>query len=91
MQTQARNVGLKQASHAWYTNIDNYFTRLGFIKSEADENLYHIVVKGKVLIIVLYFDDLILIGDETLVKYFKEVLVREFEMKDLELMHYSLL
>eukprot|EP00253_Pinus_taeda_P018011 PITA_18011 len=40
--------------------IDNYFTRLGFTKSEADANLYHIMVKGKQWIIVLYVNDLIL-------------------------------
>ena len=55
---------LKQAPRAWYTQIDNYFTGLGFTKSEADENLYQIVVEGKLLIIVLYVDDLILTGDE---------------------------
>jgi len=49
--------GLKQASHAWYSWIDNYFTGLGFTKSEAYENLYQIVVEGKILIIVLYVDD----------------------------------
>ena len=32
--------GLKQAPRAWYTRVDNYFTGLGFTKSEADENLY---------------------------------------------------
>eukprot|EP00253_Pinus_taeda_P010236 PITA_10236 len=37
--------GLKQAPHAWYTRIDNYFTRLGFTKSEVDENLHNIVVE----------------------------------------------
>eukprot|EP00253_Pinus_taeda_P023272 PITA_23272 len=37
--------GLKQAPCAWYTRIDNYFTGLGFIKSEVDANLYHIMVK----------------------------------------------
>jgi len=26
--------GLKKAPHVWYTKIDNYFTRLGFTKSE---------------------------------------------------------
>jgi hypothetical protein len=56
--------GLKQAPHAWYTRIDSYFTRLGFTKSEADANLYQFVVEGKLLIIVLYVDDLILTGDE---------------------------
>ena len=59
--------GLKQAPRAWYTRIDNYFTGLGFTKSEADANLYHIMVEGKILIIVLYVDDFILTGDEQLI------------------------
>jgi len=56
--------GLKQVPHAWYTRIDNYLTSLGFTNSEADANLYHISVEGKLLIIVLYVDDLILIDDD---------------------------
>jgi len=60
--------GLKQAPYACYTRIDSYFTRLGFTKIEADANIYHIVVEGKLLIIVLYVDDLILTGYEKLVK-----------------------
>eukprot|EP00253_Pinus_taeda_P016916 PITA_16916 len=81
---------LKQAPHAWYTRINNYFTFLGFTKSEADANLYHIMVEGKPLIIVLYVDDLILTGikvwqkdGEVFVsqgKYANEIL-RRFHMK----------
>jgi len=56
--------GLKQAPCAWYTRIDNCFARLGFTKSEVDANMYNIVVEGKLLIIILYFDDLILIGND---------------------------
>ena len=37
--------GLKQTPHAWYTQIDSYFTILGFTKNEADANLYQIVVE----------------------------------------------
>ena len=68
--------GLKQAPRAWYTRIDSYFTGLGFSKSEVDANLYHIVVEGKLLIILLYVDDLILIGDEKLTKPCKEDLAK---------------
>eukprot|EP00253_Pinus_taeda_P020849 PITA_20849 len=82
--------GLKQAPRAWYTWIDSYFTGLGFSKSEADPNLYQIVVEGKLLIIVLYVDDLILTRDELLILSCKEDLAREFEMKDLGLLHYFL-
>jgi len=44
--------------------IDSYLTGLGFTKSEADAALYHILVEGKLLIIVFYVDDLILTCDE---------------------------
>jgi len=67
------------------TRIDSYFTGLGFSK-----NLYHTVVEGELLILVLYANDLILIGDEKLIKSCKEDLAREFEMKDMGLMHYFL-
>ena len=48
------------------------------------------LVDGKLLIIVLYFDDLILRGDEKLITSFKEDIPREFEMKDMGLLHYFL-
>ena len=70
--------------------IDSYFTGLGFTKSEADANLYQIVVEGKLLIIVIYVDDLILKGDEQLIHSCKADLAKEFEMKDLGLLHYFL-
>eukprot|EP00253_Pinus_taeda_P003701 PITA_03701 len=50
------NVGAPTSQH----RIDNYFTDLGFTKSEADANLHYMVVEGKLLIIVLYVDDHIL-------------------------------
>ena len=81
---------MKQAPRAWYTRNRNYFTELGFTKSEVDADLYHIMVEGKPLIIVLYVDDLILTGDDHLIKYCKEDLAREFEMKNMGLMLYFL-
>lgn len=57
--------------------IDSYFTRLGFTKSDVDVNLYQIVVEGKLLIIFLYVNDLIMTGDDKLIVfqggYFKRV------------------
>ena len=82
--------GLKQAPRAWYTRIDNYFIGLGCTKSEVDANLYQIVVEGKLFIIVLYVDDLILTSDEKLIHSCKEDLAREFEMKGMGLLHYFL-
>eukprot|EP00253_Pinus_taeda_P033913 PITA_33913 len=70
--------------------INNYFTGLVFTKSEASANLYHIMVEGSQLIIVLYVDDLMLTGDDQWIMSFKEEFAREFEMKDMSLMHYFL-
>jgi len=82
--------GMKQAPYAWYTKIDSYFTGFAFMKSEVDANLDHIVVERKMLIIILYVYDLILTSDEKIIKSCKEDLAREFEKKDMGLMHYFL-
>jgi hypothetical protein len=82
--------GLKKSPHAWYIQIDSYFTRLGFTKSEADANLYQIVVEDNILIIVIYVDDLKLTGDDQMIHSCKEHLAKEFEMKDMGLLHYFL-
>jgi hypothetical protein len=82
--------GLKQAPRAWYNVIDNYLLGMGFTKSEADSNLYYILVWGEPLILVLYVDDLFMTGLEKLIADCKRDLAAEFEMKDLELMLYFL-
>ena len=81
--------GLKQAPRAWYSRIDNYLREMGFKRSEADHNLYFLT--GEVpLILVLYVNDVFLIGEERLIGDCKSNLVVEFEMKYLGLMHYFL-
>ena len=54
--------GLKQAPRAWYSRIDSYLQRMGFQKSEADPNLYFIMVGDDPLILLLYVDDLLITG-----------------------------
>lgn len=63
---------------------------MGFIKSEADSNLYYVMVGGEALILVFYVDDLFLTGSPRLIEDCKRDLAAEFEMKDLGLMHYFL-
>ena len=82
--------GLKQAPRAWYKRIDTYLQKMGFVKSEADANLYYLMVGGEILILVLYVDDLLLTGSVRLIVDCKRNLAEEFEMKDLGLMHYFL-
>jgi hypothetical protein len=82
--------GLKQAPRAWYSRIDTYLQQMGFEKSEADPNLYYIVVGEDPLILVLYVDDIFITGVERLIDGCKQSLASEFEMKDIGLMHYFL-
>jgi hypothetical protein len=82
--------GLKQTPRAWYSRINSYLLSVGFVKSEADSNLYFSLVSDDPLILVLYVDDLFLTGSEKLIEECKESLALEFEMKDIGLMHYFL-
>ena len=82
--------GLKQAPRVGYARIDGFLTSLGFIKNVVDSNLYFKVVDGFPVILILYVDDLFLIGNEKLIAGCKEELSREFEMKYIGLMHYFL-
>ena len=63
---------------------------LGFTKSKADSNLYYKVEGDRLVLLLLYVDDLFLTGVEELISETKEKLSSEFEMKDLGLMHYFL-
>ena len=63
---------------------------MGFTESDVDPNLYYKAVNDEPLILVVYVDDLFLIGNEKLILWCKKKLTSEFEMKDLGLMHYFL-
>ena len=60
------------------------------MKNAADPNLYFKVVDGFSVILILYVDNLFLIGSEKLIAGCKEQLSKEFEMKDIGPMHYFL-
>ena len=55
-----------------------------------DSNLYYKVEEGNHVILLLYVDDLFVIGMDVLIVDTKRKLASEFEMKDLGMMHYFL-
>jgi hypothetical protein len=67
--------GLKKAPRAWYGRIDNFLMSLGFTKSIADYNLYFKVMNDELVILLLYVDDLFLIGEENIITECKKNLV----------------
>ena len=56
---------------------------MGFVKSDAYANLYYLVVEGDPIILVLYVDDLLLIGSLGLIEDCKRNLATKFDMKDM--------
>ena len=63
---------------------------MGFTKSKADSNLYYKVEDGNPVILLLYVDNLFVIGMDGLIDDTKRKLAVEFEMKDMGMMHYFL-
>ena len=82
--------GLKQAPRAWYSRIDSYLQRMGFQKSEANSNLYFIMVGDYPLILLLYVDDLFITWEEIPIAACKKDITSEYEIIDIGLMHYFL-
>ena len=63
---------------------------MGFQKSEADPNLYFIMVGDDPLILLLYVDDLFITGRERPIAACKKDLAAEYEMTDIGMMHHFL-
>eukprot|EP01018_Ginkgo_biloba_P028622 Gb_03615 [translate_table: standard] len=56
--------GLKQAPQAWYINIDTWLGEQGFQKSPRSQ-LYVKSSGGRIILLVIYVDDIIITGSET--------------------------
>jgi len=83
--------GLKQAPRTWYNRIDAYLIENGFDKCDGEPTLYIKENDGKILIFVLYVDDLIFTSnDASLIADFKAVMKSEFEITDLGFLRYFL-
>eukprot|EP00253_Pinus_taeda_P008235 PITA_08235 len=72
---------LKQAPRACYYQLEKYLHQQGFSKGSADRNLYIKIENDKLLILVLYVDDIIFgSNEEAMSQSFALVMQKEFEM-----------
>ena len=71
---------LKQAPRTWYDTIDSFLSSMGFTKSKAGSNLYYKVEDGNRVRLLLYVDDLFVIGMDGLITDMKRKLAAKFEM-----------
>jgi hypothetical protein len=81
----------KQAPRTWSDKIGQYLVTSGFQTSNVNFSLYVKKIVHGIVIIVIYVDDLIIIGDSDAdISDLKKLLKQKFEMKDLGKLHYFL-
>ena len=56
--------GLKEAPRDWYDKIDGFLLSLSFVLCKSDPNVYLKLIHGSLMIILLYVDDLLIIGSQ---------------------------
>ena len=56
--------GLKQSPRIWYQKFYTYIRGLGFTRGKAYHYLYFKLIGDRVIYLVLYVDDILLIGND---------------------------
>jgi hypothetical protein len=76
--------GLKQSPRMWYQKFNTYIQGLGFVRSKVDHCVYYKHVGEHFIYVVLYVDDMLLLGNNMeVIKEVKLKLSSKFDMKDL--------
>lgn len=83
--------GLKQTPRCWFAKLTNALKKAGFKQSYSDYSLFTYIKGGKILQVLIYVDDLVIVGnDKDMVARFKAHLSKCFKMKDLGKLKYFL-
>eukprot|EP00253_Pinus_taeda_P015977 PITA_15977 len=84
--------GLKQAPRAWYEKLTEHLLKLNFKHYDLDDATLFVKKVGKTVVyLVVYVDDLLMIGNiESYIASIKKELGKSFEMNDLGYVHYYL-
>ena len=76
--------GLKQASRSWNLRFDETIKSYGFDQNVDEPCVYKYIKDKKVVFLVLYVDDILLIGNDVeILSNIKKWLAEQFQMKDL--------
>ena len=84
--------GLKQSSKAWFSHFNEVILSMEFVHCHYDHTCFiHPRSDGRCIILLVYMDDIILIGVDTPgITYVKERLGKNFDVKDLSVLKYFL-
>lgn len=84
--------GLKQSPCMWFDRFSKFLKKHAYVQGQANHTLFiKISPSGKRTILIVYVDDIILTGDDFgEMEKLREVLGKEFEIKDLGQLKYFL-
>ena len=83
--------GLKQASRSWNIRFDQVVKTYGFEQNVDEPCVYKHIKDGKLVFLLLYIDDILLIGNDVgALSSVKVWLAEQFDMKDLGEANYVL-
>ncbi|PRQ42417.1 putative RNA-directed DNA polymerase [Rosa chinensis] len=83
--------GLKQSPRAWFGRFTQSMRRFGYKQSNSDHTLFLKHQKGKVTVLIIYVDDMVITGDDLVeIGSLQKKLASEFEMKNLGDLKYFL-
>jgi hypothetical protein len=82
--------GLKQSPRMWYQKFDTYMLGLGFTRSKEDHCVYFKLIGDHLIYLVLYVDDMLLIGNKEIIQDVKTQVASKFDMKDLDASNFIL-
>ena len=83
--------GLRQAPWMWFNRLSSYLLHIGFTCSIADPSLFIYCHNGNVMLLLLYGDNIILMGNSSaMITTFLSHLSHDFNIKDLGELHFFL-
>ena len=83
--------GLKQSPRAWFDKFRRVVCNMGYGQCNGDHTLFYRHGKGKITLLAVYVDDIIITGDDKEeIARLKECLGKAFEVKDLGRLKYFL-
>ena len=82
--------GLKQAARLWYQTLHARLVKQGFQRCAFDVGLYFKYGEGQVVLVTVYVDDMMIIGNPRDIDIVVANLCARFPLKDLGRMSYLL-
>jgi hypothetical protein len=83
--------GIKKAPREWYSKIYSYMFLQNFVHCKSEPNVYMLKTTDSLLLLVLYVDDLLIIGCSTsMIVAVKRILHDRFLMMDMGPLHFFL-